>query len=179
MTRGIGKKITIVITSIAIASVFLGFSSFPMTQNVSGAAPPPCSEERVSVTIDFEDYELKVGEVLVLLDTTGSGFLCVVHVAVNLPCDEGQDGIAGNQEPPLLVVAGIAGGALSGVIDDASDDTSFTGTLNSCVYHDTLFATSSGQITDVIIANLGEDDVDLKQVVVTITGTYEASEGGR
>ena len=135
-----------------------------------------CTGERVSVTVDFEEFELDSGEVLVLLDTTGSGSLCVVHVAANLPCEDGQDGVAGNQAPPLVVIAGVAGVTIPPgipIIDTASDDTSFTGTNESCVYHDTVFPTGAIPIiTDVIIANFGADDVELEQVVVTITGRY-------
>ena len=142
----------------------------------NGPVPLGCTGERVSVTVDFEEYELDSGEVLVLLDVTGSGSLCVVHVAANLPCEDGQDGVAGNQAPPLVVIAGVAGVTIPPgipIIDTASDDTSFTGTNESCVYHDTVFPTEAIPIiTDVIIANFGADDVELEEVVVTITGRY-------
>jgi len=128
--------------------------------------------ERVSVTINLDDIKLKTGELMVLLDTTGSGTLSTVHVAANLPCDK-------SGAPKIHVVAGVAGGTLSGVLTEATDNTGFDGPEKTCVFHGDLDDTDN-PITDVIIINPGtaSDDDDkgesqkLKGVVVTITGTY-------
>ena len=139
-------------------------------------AGQPCDGERVSVTVPLHEYNPDDGEVMVLLDTTGSGTLCVVHVAANLPCgdDDPIDG-SGNDTPDVNIVAGVAGGSLSAVISDTLDDTGFVGPEDTCVFHDTVFAEDLGHdITDVILINPvgGEEDVELEGVVVTITGTY-------
>jgi len=113
---------------------------------VNNVAP---NTERVSVTVNLDDIYLENGEVMVLLDTTGSGTLSTVHVAANLPCNE--EGV-----PLFNVVAGVAGGDLSGVITNATDNTGFNGPYETCVFHDTVSADTLGHdITDVIIINPG------------------------
>jgi len=151
------------------------------------------TETKVSVTVNLDDIKLKTGEVMVLHDTTGSGKLSTVHVTANLPCNIMGDGEPtdgeGNDDPAIWVVAGIAGGSLSGVINDSADDTGFVGPKKTCVFHDTVTAADLGHdITDVIIIhpdnhasmdnkNDKKDKTEkhdkLKGVVVTITGTYE------
>jgi hypothetical protein len=146
--------------------------------------------DKVVVTVNLDDIKLKTGEVMVLLDTTGSGKLSNVHVAANLPCNILGDGKPtdgdGNDEPGIWVVAGVADGMLSGVLDEAADDTGFVGPKETCVFHDTVAAADLGHdITDVIIIHPDnhppmDDKKDktkehdkLEGVVVTITGTYE------
>lgn len=148
------------------------------------------TETKVSVTVNLDDIKLKTGEVMVLYDATGSGKLSTVHVAANLPCNIMGDGKPtdgdGNDDPGIWVVAGVAGGKLSGVINDSADDTGFVGPKKTCVFHDTVTAADLGHdITDVIIIHPDnhasmDDKKDktekhdkLKGVVVTITGTYE------
>jgi len=143
------------------------------------------AETKVSVTVNLDDIKLKTGEVMVLLDTTGSGKLSTVHVAANLPCNIMGDGKptsgGDNDDPGIWVVAGVAGGSLSGVINDSTDDTGFVGPEKTCVFHDTVTAAGLGHdITDVIIIHPDNHDEEdktekhekLKGVVVTITGTY-------
>ncbi len=147
--------------------------------------------DKVSVTVNLDEIKLKTGEVMVLLDTTGTGKLSTVHVAANLPCNLLGDGKptdgGANDDPSIWIVAGVAGGGLSGVINDATDDTGFVGPEKTCVFHDTIDAADvdGGMITDVIIIHPDnhppmDDKKDepkkhekLKGVVVTITGTYE------
>jgi len=132
----------------------------------------------VSETVSFHDnFKLgKEGTVLVLLDTTGSGKLSVVHVAANLICNgdsEPNDG-DGNDTPDVIIKAGVAGGPLTDVIGSVAEDTGFVGPNNTCVFHGTLTAAGAGHdITDVIAINTGPDDVALDSSVITITGTYE------
>jgi len=129
----------------------------------------------VSVTVNLDDIKLKTGEVMVLLDTTGSSSLSTVHVAANLPCDD-------TETPQVWIVAGVAGPTtLSGVIADDTSFTGFFGPDKTCVFHATVDAgnVAGGVITDVIIIHPddhpGEKTMKhekLKGVVVTITGTY-------
>jgi len=144
--------------------------------------------ERVSVTVNLDDIKLKTGEVMVLLDTTGTGKLSTVHVAANLPCNITGDGKPtagpGNDAPGVYVVVGEATGDLSNLIWDASTDTGFVGPEKTCVYHASVDAVdvTGGVITDVIIVHPdNHPDADkkdikkhekLKGVVVTVTGTY-------
>ena len=133
--------------------------------------------EKVSVTVPLHEYDPDDGEVMVLLDTTGSGTLCLVHVAANLPCD-GPTAGSGNDTPEVFIVAGVAGGSLSEVISVAGDDTGFVGPENTCVFHDTVTASDLlHSITDVILINPddSEGNVELEGVVVTITGTYTSN----
>ena len=137
--------------------------------------------ERVSQTISFHDnFKLdKEGAVLVLLDTSDSGTLAVVHVAANLPCNGDSDPLdrdAGTDTPDVSIVAGEATGDLTPVIDSDStaQDTGFVGPDKTCVFHGTLTSDEAlHPITDVIIINNGPDDVALDNSVITITGTYE------
>ena len=112
--------------------------------------------ERVSVTVALDELYLDNGEVIVLLDTTGSGTLSSVHVTANLPCD--YDGA-----PLFNVEAGSLDGSLSGVLTEAADNTGFDGPYETCVFSDTVSADTLGHdITDVIITNPGiaSDDYD-------------------
>ena len=133
------------------------------------AGQPVCDGERVSVTVPLNEYDVDDGEVMVLLDTTGSGSLCVVHVAANLPCgdDDPIEG-SGNDTPDVNIVAGVAGGSLSAVISDTLDDTGFVGPEDTCVFHDTVFAEDLGHdITDVILINpVGGEEDEGQDVVV-------------
>ena len=171
-----------IITAIALTSALI-FGAVSVQQNaeaVQGGEPLPgpipiCDGERVAETVTFHDnYKLdKEGKVAVLLDTTGSGFLCVVHVAANLPCnnDNPPTAGAGNDTPDVLILAGVAGVVLSPVIDDAAEDTGFEGTDETCVFHGTVFAGILGHdITDIVVINKGPDDVELDESVITITG---------
>lgn len=109
----------------------------------------PTSVERVSVTVALDEIYLENGEVIVLLDTTGSGTLSTVHVTANLPCDyEGA--------PLFNVEAGVNGVSLSGVLTEAADNTGFNGPSETCVFRDTVSADTLGHdITDVILINPG------------------------
>ena len=172
-----------IIAAIALTSALI-FGAVSVQQNAEAAelekALPDepkllCDGERVAETVTFHDnYKLdKEGKVAVLLDTTGSGFLCVVHVAANLPCnnDNPPNSGAGNDTPDVLILAGIAGGPLSAVIDDAAEDTGFEGTGETCVFHGTVSAAGLGHdITDIVVINKGPDDVELDDSVITITG---------
>ena len=127
-----------------------------------------CGDERVSVTVNLDGIALEE-QLLVLLDTTGSGHLCVVHVAANLPCSDNA--------PRVNIVAGIAGGDLHPVINDADDNTGFKGPQGTCVFHDTLKAPAKQSITDVIITTTEDfEEVSFLDAIVTITGTYEISQ---
>ena len=165
-----------IIAAIAIAStLILGAASL---QQEASAGRLGITGETVSVTVAFHDnYKLdKEGKVGVLLDTTGSGTLCVVHVAANLPCndDNPPNSGAGNDTPDIRILAGVAGGPLSPVIETAAEDTGFEGTDETCVFHGTVTAAGLGHpITDIIMQNKGADDVALDASVITITGTYE------
>jgi hypothetical protein len=132
------------------------------------------SRESVSVTVVLDDVTVKPGEVVVLLDTTASGTLNVVHVAANLPCTGPRDNNPGNDTPNVTIVAGVAGGPVGGVIDATTDDTSFVGPKKTCVFHDTFSPSATvPSITDVILINLGANPVHLPTgTTVTITGTY-------
>jgi len=142
--------------------------------------------DKVSVTVNLDD-KLKTGQVMVLLDTTGTGTLSTVHVAASLPCNITGDGKPtagpGNDAPGVYVVVGEATGALSNLIWDASTDTGFEGSDNTCVYHASVDAgdVTGGVITDVIIIHPdNHPDADKKDIkkheklkgLVTITGTY-------
>ena len=171
-----------IIAAIALTSALI-FGAVSVQQEAAASALPPsevrCSGERVSVTVAFHDnYKLdKEGKVGVLLDTTGSGTLCVVHVAANLQCndDNPPNSGAGNDTPDIRILAGVAGGPLSPVIETAAEDTGFEGTDETCVFHGTVTAAGLGHpITDIIMQNKGADDVALDASVITITGTYDA-----
>ncbi len=142
--------------------------------------------DKVSVTVNLDD-KLKTGQVMVLLDTTGTGTLSTVHVAASLPCNITGDGKPtagpGNDAPGVYVVVGEATGDLSNLIWDASTDTGFEGSDNTCVYHASVDAVdvTGGVITDVIIIHPdNHPDADKKDIkkheklkgLVTITGTY-------
>ena len=160
----------------------------PLLTNID--AKLDAQTEKVSVTVNLDDIKLKTGEVMVLLDTTGTGKLSTVHVAANLPCNLLGDGKptdgGANDDPSIWIVAGVDGGGLSGVINDATDDTGSVGPDKTCVFQDTIDAADvdGGIITDVIIIHPDnhppmDDKKDepkkhekLKGVVVTITGTY-------
>ncbi len=133
-------------------------------------------KEKPSVTLQLKDTKLLPGEVLVLLDTTGSGTLGVVHVAANLPCNGGSGPTPGlgNDTPDVKIVAGVAGGALGDVIGSAAQDTGFVGPENTCVFHGTFSPTDTvPTITDIILINAGTSNVELPEgATVTITGTY-------
>ena len=146
------------------------------------------AETKVSVTVNLGDIKLKTGEAMVLLDTTGSGKLSTVHVAANLPCNIMGDGKPTdgdlNDEPGIWIVAGVADGTLSGVINDSDDDTGFVGPEKTCVFHGTVTAADLGHdITDVIIVHPdNHSPMDEKKDktkkheklkgIVTVTGTY-------
>ena len=169
------------ISSVAVMGMILIMANVAAPALAGAGGDPVCDGERVSVTVSLNEYDLDDGEVMVLLDTTGSGTLCVVHVAANLPCDEPTAG-AGNDTPEVFIVAGVAGTAvLSDVISNTEgDDTGFVGPEDTCVFHGTVTALDLGHdITDVILINPddGEGDVELEGVVVTITGTYDSNVG--
>ena len=167
-----------IIAAIALTSALI-FGAASVQQAEAGLKDPGelvrCSGERVSVTVAFHDnYKLdKEGKVGVLLDTTGSGTLCVVHVAANLQCndDNPPNSGAGNDTPDIRILAGVAGGTLSPVIFSTAEDTGFEGTDETCVFHATVIAADLGHdITDIIMQNIGADDVAMDPTVITITG---------
>jgi len=139
-----------------------------------GSGEPSNGIERVSVTIGLSKIKLKPGEVIVLLDTTHAGSLIGMHATANLPCNEGNGPKSGNNTPDVKIVAGVAGGVLGDVIESASDHTGFAGPEKTCVFHDTIeVGVEVPVITDVIIVNAGDSDVDLLEgATVTLTGTY-------
>ncbi len=153
-----------ILLATVLAVTILGLTTASMVFNNTVEATSD-TNERVSVTVNLDD-KLKTGQVMVLLDTTGSGTLSTVHVAANLPCDK-------TETPQVWIVAGVAGGDLSGVIADDTSFTGFFGPDKTCVFHATVTDGGLGHdITDVIIINPGEKSEKLKGVVVTITGTY-------
>jgi len=149
------------------------------------AAIPAPDKERVSVTTTFgpEDFmNSGSGEFIVVLDTTGSGTLSVVHVALTTGCDIANTNNAasvGNSKPDLSVLAGVADvtnfAGIGVVINSAAEDTGFRGPGpgTQCIFHGTLTAAElGGPITDVIIGGAGVGGVNLGRTTVTVTGTY-------
>jgi len=168
-----------------VAVAILGLTTASIAFNNTAEATEH-STERVSVTVNLDD-KLKTGEVMVLLDTTGSGTLSTVHVAASLPCNITGDGKpttgGGNDAPGVFVVVGEATGDLTNLIWDDSSDTGFVGSDNSCVYHATVDAVDvTGEvITDVIIVHPdNHPDAEKGEIkkheklkgIVTVTGTY-------
>jgi hypothetical protein len=132
-------------------------------------------KERVSETVELGGTLIKPGELIVLLDTTASGSLSVVHVAATLPCHPGP--VAGpiNDTPNVKIIAGVAGGLVGDVIESPlPDDTGFLGPHGTCVFHDTFIPSIAVPVvTDVILVNPGPNNVKLPPgALVTITGTY-------
>ncbi len=126
--------------------------------------------------------------VTVLLDTTGSGFLSTVHVAVTLPaavpCAPASPGGPGTAPAGgLVIIAGIAGVTIPSaplvIIDGiGSQNTGFpVDATSSCVYHGTVTAPGKGAITDVVVVNGildGQSPVAFPPgTTVTVTGSYE------
>jgi len=180
-----------IIAAIALTSTLIFGAANVQQEAVAAAIPIPtgeCDGERIAETVTFhDDYKinkhggdptdeedpLNPGTVMVLLDTTGSGFLCVVHVAANLQCnnDNPPNLGAGNDTPDVVILAGIAGGELSPVIFSIAEDTGFRGPDETCVFHATVTAAELGHdITDIIVLNAGENDVELDESLITITG---------
>ena len=93
-------KTILLATVLAVTILELTTASMVFNNTAEAASHPT---ERVSVTVNLDDIKLKTGEVMVLLDTTGSGTLSTVHVAANLPCDK-------TETPQVWIVAGVAGG---------------------------------------------------------------------
>lgn len=124
----------------------------------------------VSETVTYNNVPIKDGELAVLMDTTDSGGMSVVHVAANLPCDN-------NDDPLIRIIVGEAGGTLVPIIDSASEFTGFTGISGTCVYHNTITRDTVPVITDVIIQNISGDTVPLpKGTTIAITGTMNPFE---
>ena len=174
-----------ILLAAVVAVAILGLTTASIAFNNTAEATED-SGERVSVTVSLDD-ELKTGEVIVLLDTTGTGTLDTVHVAANLPCNITGDGkpTAGgfNDEPGVFVVVGEATGDLTELIFDDSSDTGFVGSDDTCVYHASIDAidVTGGVITDVIIIHPDNHADDKKKDIkaheklkgiVTVTGTY-------
>jgi hypothetical protein len=169
----------------AVVVTILGLTTASIALNNTAEATEH-STERVSVTVNLDD-KLKTGEVMVLLDTTGTGTLSTVHVAASLPCNITGDGTptagGGNDEPGVFVVVGEATGVLTLLIWDDTSDTGFEGSDDTCVYHASVDAggVSGGVITDVIIvhpdnhADAKKNEIKKHETlkgVVTVTGTY-------
>ena len=171
-----------ILLATVLAVTILGLTTASMVFNNTVEATSD-TNERVSVTVNLDD-KLKTGQVMVLLDTTGSGTLSTVHVAASLPCNITGDGKptagGGNDAPGVYVVVGEATGILSNLIWDASTDTGFEGSDNTCVYHASVDAVdvAGSVITDVIIVHPdNHPDADIKKHdklkgIVTVTGTY-------
>ena len=120
------------------------------------------NKERVSVTTNFAN-ELGEG-VTVLLDTTDSGTLRNVHVAINLPCATGTDPIPNGAS----VVVGVAGGTLTPLISSGVQNTGFPAPGGLCVYHASSVGNAPGTITDVVLITPNGNP----PTTATVTGTY-------
>ena len=131
--------------------------------------------KRFIETIELDDIQLKPGQILVLADITDFDLIETVHVAANLPCKttDGPNEGPGNDTPDVKIIAGNAATGIFGdVIESAADDTGLAGPEVTCVFHDTFFPTMAvPEITDIVLINVGidDEDIDLKEVVVTIT----------
>ena len=173
-----------ILLAAVVAVAILGLTTASIAFNNTAEATED-SDERVSVTVNLDD-RLKTDEVMVLLDTTGTGTLSIVHVAANLPCNITGDGKPtfgpANDEPGVFVFAGEATGVLTPLIFDDSSDTGFEGSDDTCVYHASIDEGGvPGVITDVIIIH-PDNHPDAKnneikkhetlKGVVTVTGTY-------
>jgi len=133
-------------------------------------------KERVSVTGTYSSsIAVPPGGVAVLLDTTGSGTLSTVHVAMNLPC-----GGPGTAPTGYVVVAGVAGVTIPSapvpIITSAAENTGFTGTAaGTCIFHATASGGPPGsptEITDVVIFNPAGAPPLPPGTTFTVTGTY-------
>jgi len=157
---------TKMITGISLAAVFalsVGLLSVNFAQEAQAGVPAgfPIVE-----TVRYDNVPIKDGEVAVLVDTTASGSMSVVHVAANLPCDS-------DNEPLVVIIAGDASTAsFADVISSSAEFTGFTGISGTCVYHASISAAGTGGIlTDVILANFSGDNVPLpKGTTITING---------
>jgi len=110
------------LAAVFVAAVMTFVYSENLTQTAEAAQPSGLTErERVSVTTTFNtnmQFGSGSGENIVVLDTTGSGTLSVVHVALTTGCNPANNNntpaTAGDSAPNLKVVAGSAATATFG-----------------------------------------------------------------
>jgi len=161
---------TKMITGITLAAVF-ALSASLLSVNFAQDAQAGGFDPSVPIveTVRYDNIPIKNGEVAVLMDTTASGSMSLVHVAANLPCDE-------NDDPLVVIKVGQAGGALVDIISSNAEFTGFIGISGTCVYHATLDVTAAGGIlTDVILANFSGENVPLpKGTTITINGVFSS-----
>ena len=122
-------------------------------------------KERVSVTTNFA-HGLVGGPApaaTVLLDTTSSGTLKDVHVAIGLPCP-----IDGEIPNGASVLVGVAGGSLVPLISSSAENTGIAADGGLCVYHASSVGNSPGTITDVVLSTPSGTPA----TTATVTGTY-------
>ncbi len=161
---------TKMITGISLAAVFAlsaGLLSVNFAQEAQAGVPDgfPIVE-----TVRYDNIPIKAGELAVLVDTTASGSMSIVHVAANLPCDESDN--------PLVSIIGGQAGAGGTLVDIISSSAQavpgITGISGTCVYHATLIeGAAGGTLTDVILVNTSSDTVPLpKGTTITINGVH-------
>ena len=156
---------TKMITGISLAAVF-ALSAGLLSVNFAQEAQAGVLTFPIVETVRYDNIPIKAGELAVLVDTTASGSMVVVHVAANLPCDESDD-------PLVDIIAGDAStGTLVDLISSATVPTGFTGISGTCVYHASIAeGAAGGTLTDVVIKNAGSDTVPLpKGTTITING---------
>jgi len=164
---------TKLITGISLAAVFalsVGLLAANFAQEAQAGFP---IGHPIVETVRYDNVPIKNGEVAVLVDTTSSGSMSLVHVAANLPCDESDD-------PLVVIKVGSAVGTLVDIISSSAEFTGFTGISGTCVYHASIDEFGAGgTLTDVILANFSGDNVPLpKGTTITINGVIPFPNGG-
>lgn len=158
---------TKIITGISLAAIF-ALSAGLLSVNFAQEAQAGLSGIPIVETVRYDNIPIKAGELAVLVDTTASGSMSMVHVAANLPCDESDN-------PLVSIIGGQAGGTLVDIISSSAQAVPLiTGISGTCVYHATLLQGAAGGIlTDVILVNTSSDTVPLpKGTTITINGVH-------
>jgi len=137
------------------------------TNSATSPGSGTSSSSVIAISIPVDDVTLNPGEILPLLDTTGTGSINLVSVLANLPCT--------SNIPDVIIKAGILGANVTNVIESLTDYTGYSGPNGTCLFRDMSNSTSAGiTINSLILSNDGASPVTIpKGVIITLTGIFE------
>jgi hypothetical protein len=141
------RKIALTITTaILVAGVLT------ITQMQPNAVMASANGDQIPsiITIPLEDLELDAGQFLLLADTTPEE-VKEAHVAINVPCEDG--------ETDIDVVAGVAPDVEP--VDDLEYIEELSFPEDNCLFHADI-PNNSDEVTDIAIINTGDEKVEFK-----------------
>lgn len=159
------------LTNKAFFAAILLAGMFAISQIPSNVAMADGNSNQIpsSVTIPLEGLTLKAGQYIELTDTTPV-LVTASHTAINVPCNNGNNG---DPESDIAVAAGVAPDIEPVELEYIAE---LSDPEDNCLYHADVPENEDDEVTDIFIINNGDETVKFGSGNFATTSITEVSD---